>query len=83
MRRKRVPWTEGAVFFSHSNLEINLAPEGRDHVYGRHDQNELPTILEHVSKPGLVDATLARASIRRCTRGESASPRTVGSLRLV
>lgn len=85
MRRTRVPWTEGAVFVSYSNLEINLAPEGRHHGYGRHDQNELPTILEHSASRGWSMPRLPVPN-QALHKGESASPngpRTVGSLRLV
>ncbi|WP_322753657.1 BREX system serine/threonine kinase PglW [Frankia sp. Cas3] len=85
MRGRRVPWIEGAVFLSDARLEVRLTPEGRAHVFGRHDQRELSSFLDYARQPGRVDADLSGALARAVDQAgirQSQRVRTVGSLRL-
>ncbi|ETA01105.1 serine/threonine protein kinase [Frankia sp. CcI6] len=85
MRGRRVPWVEGAVFLSDARLEIRLVPEGRAHVFGRHDQTQLPSFLDFARQPGRVDGELSNALARAVDQAgirPSQRARTVGSLRL-
>jgi serine/threonine protein kinase len=85
MRGLRVPWIEGAVFLSDANLDVQLQPDGRAHVYGRHSQDALSSILDHITEPGPVDARLSQALTRAVDQAgmrPSQRARTVGSLRL-
>lgn len=85
MRGRRVPWVEGAVFLSDARLEIRLTSEGRAHVFGRHDQTQLPSFLDFARQPGRVDGELSGALARAVDQAgirPSQRARTVGSLRL-
>jgi serine/threonine protein kinase len=86
MRGRRVPWIDGAVFLSDPELEVQLKPEARAHVYGPQGQRALPSIVDYLTKPGPVDATLSRALSRAIDQAgirQSQRARTVGSFRLV
>ena len=85
MRGRRVPWVDGAVFLSDPELDVQLKPEGRAHVYGPQGQRALPSIVDYLTKPGPVDATLSRALSRAIDQAgirQSQRARTVGSFRL-
>ncbi|ONH21853.1 BREX system serine/threonine kinase PglW [Pseudofrankia asymbiotica] len=85
MRGLRVPWVEGVVFLSDGHLKVQLRPEGRAHVYGRHDQTDLPSILAFANRPGPVDRQLSAALAKAVDQAgirQSQRTRTVGSLRL-
>jgi hypothetical protein len=85
MRGRRVPWIDGAVFLSDPELEIQLRPEGRAHVYGPQGQRGLPNIVDYLKLRGQVDAGLSRAlanAIQQAGIRQSQRARTVGTFRL-
>ena len=85
MRGLRVPWVEAAVFLSNASLDVQLAPEGRAHVFGRHGQDALPNVIEHITEQGPVDARLSRALARAVDQAgirPSQRTRMVGTFRL-
>ncbi|MGH3219869.1 MAG: BREX system serine/threonine kinase PglW [Streptosporangiaceae bacterium] len=85
VRGRRVPWIDGAVFLSDPELDVQLRPEGRAHVYGPQGQRALSKIVDYFAAPGPVDAGLSKALARAIDQAGirlSQRARTVGSFRL-
>ena len=82
----RVPWIEGAVFLSEAGLDVSgLSTDGRAHVYGRHGEGALPSVIDHARQPGSMDASLSLAIVKAVDQAgirQSQRGRKVGSLRL-
>jgi hypothetical protein len=85
VRGRRVPWIDGAVFLSDPELDVQLRPEGRAHVYGPQGQRALSKIVDYFAAPGPVDAGLSKALARAIDQAgirQSQRARTVGSFPL-
>jgi serine/threonine protein kinase len=85
VRGRRVPWIDAAVFLSNPELDVQLRPEGRAHVYGPQGQRTLSKIVDYFATPGPVDAGLSKALARAIDQAGirlSQRARTVGSFRL-
>ena len=89
MRGKKVPFVEAAVFLSESDVDVTaVSGNGLSHVYGRAGHSGLPSLIEHLARPGPLDNEPGRVKALNRAIGQeiglkpSPRSRTVGSFRL-